>query len=308
MPNQPTAAVLLAAFEDHRFLSSQLASIRSQTHERCEVWVSRDCETEAIGRILAQQEPLFGVDRFHVTTGPRAGFARNFLSLLDRGDVHGDYYAFADQDDVWEPDKLARAVAWLTELPDDVPAVYCSRTRLIDARDRDLGFSPPCDKPPSFAHALVQNIGGGNTMVMNGPARALVRRAGLQDVHYHDWWTYLLVTGAGGVVRYDPYPSVRYRQHDRNDLGANRGGRGSVAGVRRLLNGTVQGCITANIRALDEVRDLLTPENRSIFERFCTARECRLIARVRGIWTSGVYRQRRSGTLELLAAALLKKL
>lgn len=308
MPNQPTVAVLLTAFEDHRFLSSQLASIRSQTHERSEVWVSRDCETEAIGRILAQHEPLFDADRFHVTAGPRAGFARNFLSLLDRGDVRGDYYAFADQDDVWEPDKLERAVAWLTDLPDDVPAVYCSRTRLIDARDRDLGLSPLCDKPPSFAHALVQNIGGGNTMVMNGPARALVRRAGPLDVPYHDWWAYLLVTGAGGVVRYDLYPSVRYRQHDRNDLGTNKGGRGSVAGVRRLLNGTVQGCITANVQALDEVRDLLTPENQRIFDRFCAARKRWLVPRMLEIWTSGVYRQRGSGTLEMLAAALLKKL
>lgn len=308
MPNQPTVAVLLAAFEDHRFLSPQLASIRSQTHERCDVWVSRDCQTEAIGRILAQQEPLFGAGRFHVTAGPREGFARNFLSLLDRGDVRGDYYAFADQDDVWEPDKLARAVAWLTDLPDDVPTVYCSRTRLIDARDHDLGLSPLCDKPPGFAHALVQNIGGGNTMVMNGPARALVRRAGPRDVPYHDWWTYLLVTGAGGVVRYDPYPSVRYRQHDRNDLGANKGGRGRAAGVQRLLNGTVRECITANVQALRETHELLTPENRRLFDRFCAARERRLIARMRGIWTSGVYRQRGSGTLELLAAALLKKL
>lgn len=308
MPNQPTVAVLLAAFEDHRFLSPQLASIRSQTHERCEVWVSRDCETNTITHVLAQHEPLFGADRFHVVAGPRAGFARNFLSLLDRAAVHGDYYAFADQDDVWEPDKLARAVAWLSDLPDDVPAVYCSRTRLIDARDRDLGLSPLCDRPPSFAHALVQNIGGGNTMVMNGSARVVVRGAGPRDVPYHDWWTYLLVTGAGGVVRYDPYPSVRYRQHDRNDLGTNKGGRGSVAGVRRLLSGTIQGCITANVRALHEVRDLLTPENRRIFDCFCTARERRLIPRVRDVWSSGVYRQRGSGTLELLAAALLKKL
>ena len=308
MPDQPTVAVLLAAFEDHRFLALQLASICSQTHECYEVWVSRDCETDAITHVLTQHAPLFGADRFHVVAGPRAGFVRNFLSLLDRADIQGDYYAFADQDDVWEPDKLARAVAWLTDLRDDVPAVYCSRTRLIDARDRNLGLSPLCDRPPSFAHALVQNIGGGNTMVMNGPARALVRRAGPRDVPYHDWWTYLLVTGAGGAVRYDPYPSVRYRQHDRNDLGTNKGGRGSVAGVRRLLNGTVQGCITANVRALHKVRNLLTPENRRIFDCFCTARERWLIPRVRGIWTSGVYRQRGSGTLELLAVTLLKKL
>lgn len=308
MPNQPTVAVLLAAFEDHRFLSSQLASIHSQTHERCEVWVSRDCETEAISHILARHESLFGADLFHVVVGPRAGLVRNFLSLLGRAEVHGDYYAFADQDDVWEPDKLARAVALLAGLPDDVPAVYCSRTRLIDAHGRDLGLSPLCDKPPGFTHALVQNISGGNTMVMNGPARALVRRAGPRDVPYHDWWTYLLVTGAGGVVRYDPYPSVRYRQHDRNDLGTNKGCRGRAAGVRRLLDGTVRECITANVRALRDMHEMLTLENRRLLDRFCAAREHRLIARVRGIWTSGVYRQRGSGTLELLVAALLRKL
>ena len=83
-------------------------------------------------------------------------------------------------------------------------------------------MSPLFRRPPSFRNALVQSLAGGNTMVLNRPARDLValasRRARFVS---HDWWAYLLVTGAGGAVHYSAKPLVRYRQHAHNLVGAN---------------------------------------------------------------------------------------
>ena len=117
------------------------------------------------------------------------------MSLLSDADIVGDFFACCDQDDVWWPDKLERALQWLHTVPEHVPAVYFSRTRNVDASGNIIGCSPLFRRPPNFRNALVQSIGGGNTMVFNRAARELLVAAGPVDVASHDWWTYLLVSG-----------------------------------------------------------------------------------------------------------------
>lgn len=80
--------------------------------------------------------------------------------------------------DIWETDKLQRAVARLSAVPHGTPAVYCSRTRVVDANDQPICMSPLFAKTPRFANALMQNIGGGNTMVFNEAVRQLLIKAG----------------------------------------------------------------------------------------------------------------------------------
>jgi hypothetical protein len=81
---------------------------------------------------------------------------------------------------------------------------------VIEAGGAPIGFSPLFVRAPTFQNALVQNIGGGNTMVFNRAAR-LALRATRADVALvsHDWWTYQVVTGIGGTAH--PCPSLRYR-------------------------------------------------------------------------------------------------
>jgi len=86
---------------------------------------------------------------------PAEGFVANFLSLTCKASIEADYYAYSDQDDVWESDKLERAVRWLQTVPENIPALYCSRTRLVDAENNEIGLSPLFSKPPSFANALI---------------------------------------------------------------------------------------------------------------------------------------------------------
>jgi hypothetical protein len=111
-----------------------------------------------------------------IHAGPAEGSTANFLSLTCRADIDADYFAYADQDDVWESDKLERAVNWLKTIPEGVPALYGSRTLLVDARNQHIGYSPLFEREPNFRNALVQSIAGGNTMVFNRAARDLLRR------------------------------------------------------------------------------------------------------------------------------------
>lgn len=302
-------AILMAVNEDIRFLPEQLSSIRDQDHEDFEVWVSRDCTEEPMSRVLADQALRFGKDRFFVLAGPNKGCAQNFLSMIFNTDIQADYFAYSDQDDVWEPDKLSRAISELEIVPPTIPALYGSRTSLIDRGGHNLGFFPFHGREPSFSNALVQNIASGHTMVMNRAAREVLLSSGIRSGVYHDWWTYLIITGVGGRVFYDLHPTVRYRQHDRNLTGAPPGyGRGSILRIRRIIEGHVRRANVMNLAALRKVESLLTPENRRILDTYCDALDLRSFARLWKLRTSGVYRQTRIGNAGLLAAALLKKL
>jgi glycosyltransferase involved in cell wall biosynthesis len=302
-------AVLLCTHQGQPFLDSQLESIAAQTHTHWQVWASDDASSDETVAVLESHRAKWGGTRLSILRGPGLGFAANFAELTRHPEIAADYYAYADQDDVWEPHKLERAVAWLEQVPAGTPGLYCSRTRLINHLNRELGFSPHCRRPPAFANALVQNLAGGNTMVFNDAARRLLvsaTEAGSRPAT-HDWWTYLLISGCGGRVHYDPEPLVRYRQHGANVVGAHTRIADRARSTRYMLRGRLRRWTDANVAALDCMRDRLTPENQRTFDAFRRARDRSLVPRVAGILQSGVHRQTAIGHFGLIAAAVLKR-
>jgi glycosyltransferase involved in cell wall biosynthesis len=306
-PISSRVAILLCTYQGREFLPLQLDSIAAQTHEQWSVYASDDGSSDGTIEVLEQYRRAWEPGRLSIVAGPRRGFALNFLSLTCRPDIDADYFAYADQDDVWEPEKLARAVARLQRVDASTPSLYGSRTRLIDRDGRVVGQSPLFVRPPGFANALAHNIAGGNTMVFNRAARALIRRsvdAGCAPVTY-DWWAYLLVSGAGGVVMYDPEPMVRYRQHGRNLVGARTRPRDRLHNIREMLRGRVTGWSDVNLAALERVRELLTPASARTLDAFRDARRRSLVPRLVGLWRSGVRRQTAGGNVGLWLAAIL---
>ncbi|MFW5451063.1 MAG: glycosyltransferase family 2 protein, partial [Methylophagaceae bacterium] len=295
----PRVAVLLCTHHGEAFLAEQLDSIFSQTHKNIVVWASDDGSTDGTHKLLEYYQSLLGREKLSIHAGPKEGFVLNFLSLICHSDIEADYYAFADQDDIWESDKLCRAIEKLENVPLHQPALYCSRTRLINDNGAEIGFSPLFKEPPSFANSLVQNIGGGNTMVMNKKAINLLRSVGEFTVVSHDWWAYILVSGSGGKLFYDSCPTVRYRQHANNLVGSNRSWSSRLFRAEMLMRGRFRDWNSINIEALRQANDFLTPENKRILSQFSAAREAWLLPRLRGIFKSGVYRQTLIGNIGL---------
>lgn len=308
-PAVPKVAVLMCTMQAQHFLAQQLNSIATQTHPSWAIWASDDGSADHTHAILEYYQSHWGEDRISIHAGPAEGSTANFLSLTCRADIDADYFAFADQDDVWEADKLERAVAWLQTVPTDVPALYGSRTLLVDSRNQHLGYSPLFEHPPSFRNSLVQSVMGGNTMVFNRAARDLIRSAG-EDIEAitHDWWAYMLVSGCGGQVHYDAHPTVRYRQHDTNQFGGNIDPVAQVKRARLLLQGRFRGWIDVNLKALLRVRERMTPENRQVLDEFVHARQQWVGARLTGLWRSGARRQTLLGNIGIMLATLINRL
>lgn len=301
-------AILLGVRDGERFLAEQLQSYTEQTHRDWSVHVSDDGSSdktvdvikEFAGRVV--QEVTF-------RCGPRTGAGANFLSLLRDRRIEADYFAFSDQDDVWHAKKLDRAINVLQTAPRGQPALYCSRTELIDEAGCPLGYSTAFKRPPSFQNALVQNVGGGNTMVFNRLARDLLRHVPDGAVVAHDWLTYLVVSAAGGMIFYDQAPSLKYRQHRDNLIGSNVGVRAVALRAKMVLAGRWQGWNSLNLKVLEHLLDHITDENRRVLDRFVEMRRAEgLPQRLWNLWRSGVYRQTPLGNLALTLAVVANKI
>ena len=305
----PKVAILMATYQGGLYLEPQLDSFMSQSHLNWELWASDDGSDDNTLDTLKTYQQRWGAHRFFIKNGPRQGYCTNFLSMACQADISADYYAYSDQDDIWLADKLSRALNHLSAVPKHIPALYCSRTQVIGKQDRVLGLSPLFTKAPSFANALVQNIGGGNTMVFNEAARQLLISAGDRvNVASHDWWTYIVVSGLGGRVFYDALPTVLYRQHGSNLVGMNPTWSARFGRILLMFQGRFKAWNSLHISALSGLRDKLVFENGIILDQFAASRQSSLFQRLKGLMQSGVYRQTLFGNFSLYMAAVFNKL
>jgi glycosyltransferase involved in cell wall biosynthesis len=161
-----SVAILLCTKDGAAFIDEQLRSLADQTHSKWILIASDDGSTDTTRDVL---ERFAGSvpQKVVIREGPGRGSCANFLWLAIDRSIKADYFAYSDQDDVWYPDKLERALDWLVTVSQDTPALYCGRTEIALVDGRPNGFSPRFSRPPSFRNALIQNIAGGNTELVS---------------------------------------------------------------------------------------------------------------------------------------------
>lgn len=300
--------ILCATYNGMRHLREQIASIEAQTLTDWHVTFVDDGSTDGTVEMLealALSDTRFSLIRNTTNLGFCGNFLRN-LSKLNNADA----YAFCDQDDIWYPGKLERAFDWLAQVDARTPAVYFARTEIVDEHLNHAGLSPEFKLEPSFHNALVQSIGGGNTMMFNPVAKDLVVGT-LPEMPLvsHDWWFYIVVSGCGGAIRYDPEPVLKYRQHGANLVGANNSISGQVGRLWKAFQGQWRAWNTVHELAIRTFEHRLTPENRAAFHAFQRARHGGWpLERVSVLKRIGIRRQSELQTRFLPVLALLNRL
>lgn len=235
----PRVCVLLATYDGEAWLDEQLASIQAQTGVQVAVIASDDGSGDGTPALLRRWSAALELTLLPPHPERFGSAHRNFLRLVRDAPLgDADYVALADQDDVWLPHKLARAVECLRTLPaegysSDVVAFW------PDGRERLLRKSHP-----QRAHDhLFGSPGPGCTFVLPRAVfdrmRTWVRDEWprLQAIWVHDWLFYAWVRATGGRWHIDDRPGMRYRQHGRNEIGANRGWRAALARWRHMRSG-----------------------------------------------------------------------
>ena len=302
--------VAMATFNGARYLPGQLASVAQQLGVTWRLKVSDDGSTDGTSEILDRFQRSQPIGSVEILQGPATGASRNFMSLIAAADAGSGHFALCDQDDIWCPDRLARAARFLGPEDHPQPRVYASRTWLVDHDGAAPRPSRRHGRTPGFRNALLQNVLAGNTMVLNPAAQRIAARAvqPKAGVPFHDWWLYALLTGAGAQVLLDDQPTVFYRQHAGNMIGAHDGLGATLARLGDVLGTDYGRWLRQNAEALDRNRGLLTPENCRCLDRFCAALASPPVARAPAIFRSGAYRQTLAGGLCVLGAAALGRL
>lgn len=291
-PDPPEIVVLLSLFRGEAYLQEQLDSIEAQHGVTWRIhWrhdeVAPDLATARAMERFSARHP----GRVRQAQGGRLGITRSFSLLLDLVPEAAGHVAFADQDDVWLPRKLERASQALSAVPGDVPALYCSRQRLVDAALRPIGLSPLPQRELTFANALVQNVATGCTVVLNRAARRLLAGMPAPDGSLHDWWAYIAVSAMGGRVIYDPEPAILYRQHAANAVGSRHTVLGR--GLRALRRGPSPflARLESHLAALHAHRERLPPASIETLQRISEAGASSPLRRLQALKASGAYRQ-----------------
>jgi glycosyltransferase involved in cell wall biosynthesis len=267
----PSVHISLSTYNGMRFLSDQMDSIFAQSHPPVTITIRDDGSTDGTYQKLRQYETSY--PNVRVIRGENLGAAASFLDLLARASSECDYFAFADQDDIWLPCKLENAVSQLAECDPAQPLMYCSRVEYVDEQLRHLGYKA-IPRRIGFGNALVQNIAVGCTVVLNREAKKLIAQKSPSRLIMHDWWCYLVVSALGRVI-YDERPSLKYRQHPRNAIGdATNIGQSLLRRVERLLNYKNSACtiIEQALEFRSCFGELLNDRDSSILERFLSIR------------------------------------
>jgi len=295
-----TVQVALSTFNGEGYLDALVSSVLGQSHSDLRLLIRDDGSTDGTRELLAKYEDLPSV---RVTYGPNLGVVHSFFALLQHVDPDVAYVAFCDQDDVWKPDKIERAVAALHPLTSrGIPALYCSDQELVDEYLSPLRSYGKVHPRPAFENALVQNIAPGCTMAFNRPAYELVVKEFPRHVRMHDWWVYQVISGLGEVI-YDRHATILYRQQPDNVVGgaATPAVRWSRR-VRRFVEGREAHRMTDQAAELLRIHgDALDPAKQRILRRFVD-RGRGLPARV---WYALTTELRRQTFLENVAFRLL---
>ena len=296
---EPSVALLLSTFNGERYLGEQLASFRTQTHTHWRLYWRDDGSTDRTRAVMAEFAAGPGAKR--VVVGPeggRLGATGSFVALL-RTALSGpdSHFAFADQDDVWLPEKLAHGVAAMRDLPPDRPALYFCARMLVDADLVRVGQVSAPRRPPGFPACLTQNLAPGCCMMLNRAAAELVGASEVPDGTWHDWWSYIVVSAAGGSVIAGDSPDILYRQHSLNLIGEPRGFWHRTLGAAKRGAGPFMTLFWRQVAVLQGGSVPITDRARAMLEIIDRAHAGGLLSRLKALWVPGFFRQTRAETL-----------
>jgi hypothetical protein len=257
----PRVSVALGTHNGARYLREQLESILAQTHPVAEIVLSDDASSDGTVELAEQMiEEHRATDAatpsLIVLRNPVAlGVTSNFEQALTA--ASGDVIALSDQDDVWHPDRIGRALAAFARRPG--AELAAAEARLVDDEGASLGATLfgtlGVDVPlrlrletdAAFDELLKRNVLTGATMVVT---RSLVLRAAPFPASWvHDEWLGIVASVGGGLAIVSE-PVIDYRQHGGNQIGVTRLGAGGK--LARLREPRTE----RNAQLFDRARDL----------------------------------------------------
>lgn len=257
--------ILMSTYNGEKYVEEQIKSILNQKDVEVEMLIRDDGSTDRTVDIIHELADRDKRITFYV--GNNVGPAKSFFELTEKaGDYQ--YYAFSDQDDYWEEDKLISAIKLLKRHSQTKPLLYYSNLSVTDER---LNFVRLMHSRPQRIEnkyvVLTEYYGTGCTMVFNRAARDLYINNLPRGEIMHDLWM-TLICAFTGTIEYDWTPHILYRQHHKNVIGATLTCRDIVRSkLKRALRSEIAPRYNYAKIFLDNYGEHLNPADREKIER-----------------------------------------
>lgn len=257
-----TVCVVLATYNGEKFLREQLDSLLRQKGVNVEILVRDDGSTDGTTVILDEYKNK-GLLNWY--TGEHLNVQKGYLDLLKNA-PQVEYYAFCDQDDVWDDDKLLIAVTELDEMAQEKPAMYYCGQRLVDENLKLISIHKIASDRSAHTNFLISNVAG-CTAVFNKCLVDAVNTANPDFILMHDSWLFKICLALGGTYFADSAAHINYRQHGNNVAGLNSGVKGKIQQTKRYLDVFE---IQRQCKSLLECYgERMTPEYLELTKRIC---------------------------------------
>lgn len=261
----PKICILMATYNGEKYLEEQLNSLDRQKNVEIKILVRDDGSTDLTKSILEKwSEKTF----FKWYTGKHMNAAEGFIDLVENA-ADADYYAFCDQDDVWDDDKLEIAVHLLCKEAAHIPQLYCSGSRLVDSNKNFISNHVLDVKRTQMARLFFSGIAG-NTMVFNRALKQKICEYHPQYMKLHDTWVYKLCLCLGGKIIIDPKPHLDYRQHGSNVWGMETSFAKKIKKFTDIIK--EKGTYQELMELYDNYYESITPEYKELLD---TVKKCR---------------------------------
>lgn len=224
--------VLMATFNGERYLEEQLKSLVDQQGVNVKILVRDDGSTDGTLDILRKWERNGKIEWYQ---GKHLNVQYGFYDLMEHSKEYDtNYYAFCDQDDVWDRDKLYVALKALKEIGTGIPGLYYCGQRLVDENLMFLSDHTLNENRNLKTRFILSDIAG-CTAVFNKALLYKILEYKPKYMLMHDTWSLKVCLAVGGEVIVDTKSHMSYRQHGNNAVGLGKGMKADLKQVKQYI-------------------------------------------------------------------------
>ncbi|MCC9017160.1 glycosyltransferase family 2 protein [Flavobacterium lipolyticum] len=220
-------AILLSTYNGEKYLREQLESLYLQTYKEFQLFVRDDGSTDSTINILQEYKSRYSNITLFTNEGTNMGACMSFMWLLKN--VEAEYYMFCDQDDIWFSSKVQISLDALeseSKRSEDKAIIVHTDLIVTDSKLDITAYSlweNDNTHPSRITRKYLKlvNYVTGCTMIFNRKARDLsIDYTG--NILMHDFWISICVDSSKGAIVSLPVPTIYYRQHSNNTIGASK--------------------------------------------------------------------------------------
>lgn len=213
-------AVLMSTYNGEKYLREQIDSILNQINVDLDLYIRDDGSKDSTVHIMEEYRKTH--KNIFLIVGSNLGVGNSFMEVVYQVPKKYDYYAFADQDDVWLPEKIIKAIEFIRN--EKGPVLYTSNQTIVDQELKIIGNRYNTEPDVSYLQIMSNNLIAGCTMVWNAKLCVLLNETKrrpykeLLNNRIHDVWVAMTAAVVGRVF-YDSNSYILYRQHHDNVVG-----------------------------------------------------------------------------------------